>query len=68
MSLNSRQSRIASAISVGVSSSSPASSATELTRAIARRMRSAALPPAPLLLSRLARSDDDATFRLFADA
>src|SRR5690242_13801091 len=31
-------------------------------------MRSAAEPPAPLLLSRLARSDDDATLRLFADA
>src|SRR5947209_7053796 len=67
-SVSSRQSRIASAISVGVISSSPASSATELTSAIALRIRSAAVPPAPLLLSRLAGTDHDATFRFFADA
>src|SRR2546430_875104 len=70
-SLISRQSRIASAISVGVISSSPASSATELTSAIALRIRSAAarcdVEP-PLLSTRLARADDDAPFRLLADA
>src|SRR2546430_1180619 len=43
-SSSSRQSRIASAISVGVISSSPASSATELTSAMAFRIRSAAAP------------------------
>src|SRR5207245_6125370 len=70
-SLSSRQSRIASAISVGVTSSSPASSATELTSAIALRIRSAAGPPAiesPLFASGLARSDDDTTLGFFADA
>src|SRR5262245_20327023 len=74
-SASSRQSRTASAISVGVISSSPASSATELTSAIAFRIRSAAVrcgsPPAkepPLSVGRLARSDDDAALRLFADA
>src|SRR5438034_281414 len=68
---SSRQSRIASAISVGVISSSPASSATELTRAIARRIRSAAARPAiepPLAVGRLARPDDHPPLRLLADA
>src|SRR5215831_7352013 len=72
---SSRQSRIASAISVGVISSSPASSATELTSAIAFRIRSAAprcgsrpgIDP-PSVLSGLARADDDAPLGLLADA
>src|SRR5579864_811192 len=81
ISFSSRQSRTASAISVGVISSSPAPSATELTSAIARRIRSAAprcgsrpgisLEPGPLdssLGGRLARADHDAPFRLLADA
>src|SRR5712692_3880235 len=69
-SLNSRQSRIASAISVGVISSSPAPSATELTSAIAFRIRSAARPGiGPCLLARrLAWPDDHAPLRLLADA
>src|SRR5207253_10843411 len=70
-SLSSRQSRIASAISVGVISSSPASSATALINAIALRIRSAAarreVEP-PLLSTWLARADDDPPFRLLADA
>src|SRR6266550_619502 len=65
---SSRQSRIASAISVGVISSSPASSATALISAIALRIRTAALPPAPLLVSWLARSHDDPPLGFFADA
>src|SRR5256886_3014176 len=67
---SSRQSRIASAISVGVISSSPASSATELTMAIARRIRSAARPAIepPLAVGRLARPDDHPPLRLLADA
>src|SRR5205807_2659055 len=70
-SLSSRQSRIASAISVGVISSSPASSATELTSAIAFRIRSAAARPGtvpPLFFRRLAGADNDAALRLLADA
>src|ERR1700674_4557609 len=69
-SVSSRQSRIASAISVGVISSSPASSATELTRAIAFRIRSAARPGIgrSSALGRLARADDDAALGLLADA
>src|SRR5438132_5727853 len=70
-SLISRQSRIASAISVGVISSSPASSATALTSAIALRIRSAAERPgneSPLSVGRLARSDDDPPLGLLADA
>src|SRR5690242_17770512 len=55
-------------MSFGVISSSPASSATELMSAIARRMRSAADPPAPLLLSRFARTHDHAPVGLFTDA
>src|SRR6266566_6363964 len=70
-SLSSRQSRIASAISVGVISSSPASSATALTSAIALRIRSAEarreVEP-PLLSTWLARADDDPPFRLLANA
>src|SRR5256885_4413623 len=67
-SSSSRESRIASAISVGVISSSPASSATELTSAIALRIRSAAGLPAPLLVSCLARSHDDPPLGFLADA
>src|SRR6266576_1862028 len=70
-SVSSRQSRIASAISVGVISSSPASSATELTSAIALRIRSAAERPgneSPLSVGRLTRSDDDPPLGLLADA
>src|SRR5438445_10654901 len=69
ISLSSRQSRIASAISVGVSSSSPAPSATAFTNAIAFRIRSAAARPAMGSAARgLARSDHDAAIGLFADA
>src|SRR5437899_3904235 len=69
ISLSSRQSRIASAISVGVSSSSPAPSATAFTNAIAFRIRSAAARPAMGSAALgLARSDHDAAIRLFADA
>src|ERR1700687_850463 len=71
-SLSSRQSRIASAITVGVISSSPAPSATEVTSAIAFRIRWAAVRSgiecAALLCRRLAGPDDDAPFRLLADA
>src|SRR5207248_5745070 len=70
-STSSRQSRIASAISVGVISSSPASSATALTSAIALRIRSAAarreVEP-PLLSNRFARPDHNPALRLLADA
>src|SRR4030088_979724 len=63
---------MASAISVGVMSSSPAPSATEFTSAIAFRIRLAAarsgIEGAPLLCRRLAGPDDDAPFRLCADA
>src|SRR5438094_1964257 len=62
---------MASAISVGVISSSPASSATALTSAIARRIRSAAERPgneSPLSVGRLARADDHAPLGLLADA
>src|SRR5579859_4889077 len=62
---SSRQSRIASAISVGVISSSPAPSAAAFTTAIALRMRSAADTS---LFGRLAKSDHDAPFRFLADA
>src|ERR1700682_5726391 len=69
-SLSSRQSRIASAISVGVMSSSPAPSATELTSAIAFRIRSVAARPGTrsLLGRRLARTDDHAPCGFLADA
>src|SRR5437762_10133710 len=70
-SSSSRQSRMASAISVGVISSSPASSATALTSAIARRIRSVAERPGnelPLSVGRLARADDHAPLGLLADA
>src|SRR5437868_1810811 len=62
---------MASAISVGVISSSPASSATALTSAIALRIRSAAarreVEP-PLLSNRFARPDHNPALRLLADA
>src|SRR5256885_1114419 len=71
----SRQSRIASAISVGVISSSPAPSTTALTPAIALRIRSAADRPSmarltllDLLGGGLARADDHPSIRLLADA
>src|SRR3979409_2507280 len=69
--LSSRQSRIASAISVGVISSSPAPSATALIRAIAFRIRCAAARPAigrPLLCGRLPEPDHDSPFGFLADA
>src|SRR6266566_8672703 len=66
---SSRQSRIASAISVGVMSSSPAPSATAFTSAIAFRTRSAAARPGMGSATRgLARSDHHPAVRLFADA
>src|SRR5438105_13177650 len=69
---SSRQSRIASAISVGVISSSPAPSTTALTTAIAFRIRSAADRPCigldSLLGGGLARTDDHAPIGLLADA
>src|SRR4029077_8523763 len=50
-------------------SSSAAPSATELTSAIAFRIRSAARPATNSLLGRrFARSDNDATLRLLTDA
>src|SRR3977135_239954 len=68
-SLNSRQSRIASAISVGVISSSPAPSATELAAPHAFRTPPAARPGiGPCLPRRLAGPDDHTPLRLFADA
>src|SRR5579859_6742920 len=63
---SSRQSRIASAISVGVISSSPAPSAAAFTTAMALRIRSAA--DTTDLLGGLARSDHDAPFGFLADA
>src|SRR5713101_9957289 len=69
ISRSSRQSRIASAISVGVSSSSPAPSATALTNAIAFRIRSAAARPGMGSAARgLAGSDHDPTIGFLADA
>src|SRR5260370_40462994 len=69
ISASSRQSRIASAISVGVMSSSPAPSATAFTSAIAFRTRTAAARPGMGSANRgLARSDHNPTVRLFADA
>src|SRR4029077_3547589 len=69
ISRSSRQSRIASAISVGVMSSSPAPSATAFTSAIAFRTRSAAARPGMgSATCGLARSDDNPAVRLFADA
>src|SRR5713226_1199806 len=66
---SSRQSRIASAISVGVMSSSPAPSATAFTTAIAFRTRSAAARPGMGSATRgLARSDHHPAVRIFADA
>src|SRR5581483_8319306 len=65
---SSRQSRIASAISVGVISSSPAPSAAAFTVAIALRIWSAADTRLGLLLGGLARTDDDAAVGLLADA
>src|ERR1700736_4865210 len=68
-SFSSRQSRIASAISVGVSSSSPAPSATALTRLIAFRILSAAARPGIDDLPRgLAKSDHDPALGFLADA
>src|ERR1700694_4127884 len=64
-SRSSRQSRIASAISVGVRSSSPAPSATALTNAMAFRIR----PAGHVSGARgLAGSDHDSAIRLLADA
>src|SRR5216684_2680240 len=69
ISASSRQSRIASAISVGVMSSSPAPSATAFTSAMAFRTRSAAARPGMGSATRgLARSDHHPAVRLFADA
>src|ERR1700738_893070 len=69
ISLSSRQSRIASAISVGVSSSSPAPSATALTSAIAFRIRSPAARPGIGSAARgLAGTDHDPAIRFLADA
>src|SRR5258706_10062851 len=69
ISASSRQSRIASAISVGVMSSSPAPSATAFTSAIAFRTRSAAARLGMGSAFRgLARSDHHPAVRLFADA
>src|SRR5260370_20392600 len=69
ISRSSRQSRIASAISVGVSSSSAAPSATAFTNAIAFRIRSAAARPGMRSVARgLARSDHDPAIGLLADA
>src|SRR5712692_10339746 len=69
ISRSSRQSRIASAISVGVSSSSPAPSATALTNAIAFRIRSAAARPGTGSAARgLAGSDHHPAIGLLADA
>src|SRR4029077_7116475 len=69
ISRSSRQSRMASAISVGVMSSSPAPSATAFTSAIAFRTRSAAARPGMgSATCGLARSDDHPAIRLFADA
>src|SRR4030088_2780389 len=70
-SRSSRQSRIASAISVGVISSSPAPSFTALIRAIAFRIRRA--PPQhgtgrPLLGGRRAEPDHDTPLRILPDA
>src|SRR5947207_9074664 len=62
----SRQSRIASAISVGVISSSPAPSAAALTTAMALRIRSAA--DTPVLFRGLAETDDHPPVRLLPDA
>src|SRR5712692_1839092 len=67
ISRNSRQSRIASAISVGVRSSSPAPSATALTSAIAFRIRSGAAGHGSAARG-LAGSDHDSAIRLLADA
>src|ERR1700730_11996540 len=70
-SRSSRQSRIASAISVGVISSSPAPSSTALIRAIAFRIRSAAAPPGigrPLPGGRLAEPDHDPPVGVLPDA
>src|ERR1700694_4108353 len=70
-SRSSRQSRIASAISVGVISSSPAPSATALIKAIAFRIRSAAARPGMgrrLLCRRLAEPDHDPPLGFLADA
>src|SRR5438445_1476663 len=69
ISFSSRPSRIASAISVGVISSSPAPSATSLTSAIAFRIRSAAARPGMgSAVRRLAGSDHDPAIGLLADA
>src|SRR5712691_692950 len=69
ISRSSRQSRIASAISVGVMSSSPAPSATALTNAIAFRTRSAAARAGIGSATRgLAWSDHHPAVRLLADA
>src|SRR5438477_5702759 len=70
-SLSSRQSRIASAITVGVIALSPASSATGLTSAVAVRLRPAVARrefEPPLLSTWLARADNDPPFRLLANA
>src|ERR1700730_10618391 len=70
-SRSSRQSRIASAISVGVISSSPAPSSTALIRAIAFRIRCAAARPGtgrPLLGGRLADPEPAPPLRILPDA